>query len=406
MAGVYSVKEFSYNVESSFAEASTTYGTRILVDSFSADLQHARIPDQAHRNRMNAGGADHKGPRIGALSFTTNLIGHQGATTGALTQTWLQDLLSDGLGGGSTAGIGRTVGVGSSATVIILNSTTGLEAGMGCRVGSVGDTRGNGQIGVIGTVDSGVQITLKNALDAAPANADQFYAMQVCHHAETGPTNYKRFAIVGTDTGNQLYMRGCQLSGLSLTFSYTDLCKAALTYGVGYWTDGTALTIPSGTTAESNYGQPAMGGSLFMQTYGTTTRQVYTPSEVEVTIGLGLEPIYGGSGTYSDQVIQGWVRTMARAQVRLRVPFDAAWSTWWGQAESAAAHWRHMVYTASASDGRAVGMYFPRVKPTGPRPIIPVESAGQNYLDVFCEAVDDETASTELTKSSWRLFMG
>jgi hypothetical protein len=406
MAGVYSVREFLYGVESVYAEAVTTHTTRVLVDNFSADLQHARIPDAALRNRMNAGGADHKGPRIGALSFTTNLIGHQGTAAGAQSQTWLQDLLSDGLGGGSTAGSGTTCSSGCTTTVLNVAATTNWVAGQGIRVGTVGDGRGEGQIGVIASVDSATQVTLKNALPGAPSAADVVYVMQVCHHAETGPANYKRFAIVGTDTGNQIYMRGCQLSGLSLTFSYTDLCKIALTYGVGYWTDGTALTIPSGTTAESNYGQPAMGGSLFMQTYGTTTRQVYTPSEVEVTIGLGLEPIYGGSGTYSDQIIQGWVRTMARASIRLRVPFDAAWSTWWGQSESAAAHWRHLVYTASAADGRAVGMYFPRVKPSAQRPIIAVESAGQNYLDVFCEAVDDETASTELTKSSWRLFMG
>jgi hypothetical protein len=408
MGSPYALREVQYAAESSFAAATNTFTTRIPVESCDlSGITQARIPEQAYRARMNAGVADHLGPRGGSFSMTFNLIGHHGTTAGALVETWLQDLLSDGLGGGDVGAVGTTINGASTSVSLAVAAVTGRLTGQGLRVGAKGDGRGDGQFAIVNSAAG--PITLLTALPGSPSAADVVYAVQNAFHSESANLaglGTKRFAVAWVGSNEQLYLRGCQLSGLGITWPIGDLPKVTLTYVVADWEYGSALTIPSAVTLSNNYSQPQAAGSLYLQDYGTTTRQTFTPSEVEVSYDLQTQPIVGPGGVGLYQPIVGWVRTRMQPTIRMRVPFATTWPVWFDSAESASSHWKHILWSGSVVDGRATGFYMPRVKPIGARPAIPVESNGQTYLDVFGMGVDDESKSTEISRSAFRLFMG
>src|SRR5688572_12823716 len=141
MGTPFQLREIQSNDEASHAVNTTTFDTRHLVDSADPALVHERIPDASLTSRMNAGYPDHRGVRGGSFSFSMNLMGHQGTAAGALTETALQKLLRQGLGGGDTAGIGTTATAASSTTVINVSAVTGFAVGQGFRVGVKGDGR-------------------------------------------------------------------------------------------------------------------------------------------------------------------------------------------------------------------------------------------------------------------------
>jgi hypothetical protein len=410
MGTPFQLREVHYSAESAFAENVTTFATRIPVESADlSGLTHVRAPYQGGKSRMNAGEPDHVMTRGGSFSITTNLIGHHGTAAGALTPTWLYDLLSLGLGGGDVASVGTTINNTSTVTSLAVASVSGKALGQGLRVGTKGDGRGDGQFTIVNSPAG--PITTLTALPGIPTNGDVVYASQAVFHSEsaclTGLTS-RRFAVswVGSTGVEQIYIRGCQLSGLSITCPFNDVPKVTMTFVCAYWDYGASLTIPSALTLQNNYSQPVAAGSLFLQDYGTTTRAVYTPSEVELTYDIGTEPIVGPGAVFPLQSAVGFVRTRMKPTLRMRLPVASTWPTWWDSVESASSHFKHVLFTGSAVDGRALGIYMPRVKPCGQRPAIPVESNGQTYVDVFGMGVDDETRSTEIARSAVRIFMG
>jgi hypothetical protein len=175
-------QETAHVLEETFAEAVNTANVRIPTLGLSrVTLRQDRMPDPAVRSRQNEQGLSHIGGRSASLEFDTYFIGHLSATTGALAQTWQNELFQYTLGGFNTSQDGGTVNAPTSASQF---STTGVTALSGAviRVGSKGDTRCDGQAAVVNVAAT---LTTLTALPAAPNAADVVYATQMAYHDES-----------------------------------------------------------------------------------------------------------------------------------------------------------------------------------------------------------------------------
>lgn len=414
MAAPSNLMELQYSAESSFCEnaespSSNTWTNRIPCKSYTLTTNQERIRDGGIVSRMGDENISHIGPREATLEFTANWIGHQGVTTGALTQTYLQDLLSDGLGGGSVATVGTTLSAATTASSMTFTSTTGLAVGAIVRVGAKGDAKGDGQPGVIGTV--GTPVTLLTALPATPANTDVVYAAQVAYHDESVAQTLgtKRFLVgflSSPTTGAQYHLMGGQLAGIRITtpVGQNAIPEITLTYRFAYWARS-AVTIPStALSLESHYASPIMGGSVFIQNFGTATRATITPSTMDLTIDLGLEPIVGPTGNGTYQQISGWARTMIKPTLSMLVPYTTAWETLFDTSNSSYTY-QHILFGSNTIDGRSVGFYMPRCFQVGNRPSAPTSSNNQLYVPITFVGRESTTTTNELTRSAIRLYM-
>ncbi len=402
---VVRVKEIQYAAEGSFAEnasslSSNTWDKRIpVLEADISGLTQERIPNAAFQNRQNETLPGHLGVRQGTFSFTCYWDGHAGVTTGSLTETWLQDLLSDALGGGNTAQVGGAV-AGSGITVINLGTThtATLVAGAIVRVGSKGDGKGDGQAAVVGTAPA-----LITALPAAPIATDVIYATQLAYPTET-PSATKRFLFGYTGTGEQWHMVGCQLAGLDFTIGTGQLPTVKLTYRCAYW-GRSATSIPSAVALEDCRTAPTAGGSLFVQDVGTTTRATFDASEVTLSLDLGLanvESVSSSKATY--QTITNYVRTRCIPTVTFKAPWVSTFETLYDTDGSATTH-KHILFTCNPTDGRSVGFYMPRAYIASPKPTVE-EINEQSYVPVTFVGREGTTTTNDLTKSAIRFFMG
>ncbi len=392
--------------EASFAEASTSYDTNFRVISeprFTPN--HVRMQDPAFRSRLAQRGISHLGPRSGSLEFQTYMIG--AASTGALTETWQQRLLGDGLGGNHVTQDGGTVNVVTNATTFSATSFTGGAGGV-IRVGTKGDGGGDGQAAVI---NNPATVTLLTALPAAPTTGHQIHACQIAYHDESTVTTLqtKRFMIGHTTEGCQYHMRGCQLAGATFGEPIGGMPTINWRYEVAYYTEagaGAAVAIPSAIALEDHDCVPVAGGSLFVQDFGTTTRNTELPSEIALYLALGLQPVISNSGIYADQFITGWVRTGIAPTISMLVPWSEYWSDWWDTVNGSLTP-RHILWTRSVDSvgTRSGGWYAARVHPVGPRPTVDPWNM-QTYQRINLECDESTTTSTELTRSSIRIFNG
>ena len=110
------LRELHVKTESAFTEnaasvSSNTYTARVPVLSIdSPQPEHPRIDNGALLSRQNDSEPGLLGVRSAVLEFSALWGGHCTTTVGALSETWLQDLLSDGLGGGTPPPSARAQG--------------------------------------------------------------------------------------------------------------------------------------------------------------------------------------------------------------------------------------------------------------------------------------------------------
>lgn len=413
MAGVFRLLELEYNDETNFAENAqslntNTFGTRIPVIDYALNLNQERIANPEIRSRMNEEGLSNSGIRVATIEIETYLAGHLTTTSGSLTQTWLHKLLSDGFGGSNVAANGTTVSAATSGSSVTFTATTGWAAGMIGWLGAKGDAKGDGQAFVVNSV--GTPVTFLTALAATPAASDVIYAGQQLYHDESVAQTLttKRFQCGYSSTptsGAQFQVLGCQLAGVDFKFPMGDIPRVRLKYIGAYW-GRNGVTIPSASpTIKDQFAAPTAAGRFFINSYGTATSAVDTPSEVTLSINLGLEPIIGpgGAGTY--QNIVGWTRTMAQPTLTVKLPWQTAYETWFDTANQSFVY-KHILFNCNVVDGRRVAFYLPKVFPVGNRPSQPVESNRQLYVPITFRGTDDTSGATELTKSAFRMALG
>lgn len=405
MAEAYKLRQLLVNDEASFGEyitapGSATWAKNIPILDATFEPQQDRDPDGSLQSRLAVEAPGHKGPRRGRLRFRCYFLGHITAPSGALTETWQQDLLGDGLGGNSVAEVGGTVSAGATTTSIPFAAATLVRGGI-IRLGAKGDAGGDGQAVAVGSTFT-TPATLLTAAPAAPANGAVLYAAQMAYHSEGATLTTKRFGMLHATTGAQFILFGAQLAAVKFAFPVGGKPTIEFTYEGAYW-ERQAITFPNTTALQSHDCAPTAGGSFFLQDFGTTTRATKNVAELEVEMDLGLDPIaaIGGSGTY--QYIVGWQRTAAKTVIRARMPWETSFETWW-DTENPSLVYKHLLATLNTVNGRSVGFYAPRIQPMGSRPSYPVEVNGQNYVDVAFLCNESTDTTNELTRSAIRFF--
>ncbi len=389
----------SYELESGWAEATDTFGTRLQVIGdpiVPADIQE-RIAEQITQQRSEEGKLGVRGPWQGQFSIELALTGHGGTTAGALTATHLHLLLLNFIGGGSVDSVGTTVDAApTSASEFALVGGT-VESGNLIRVGTIGDTRGNGQFAAVDNIST---ITLLTALDATPDAADVVYAAQMIYPLEEA--NLATIAstrwLLQTANG-QWKARGC--FPMSVTFSglnVGELPRINLTYGVSRWEEANE-TFPDVTATDAKDGSVVAAGSVFMQDVGTVTRQKFAIRNWNLTIDQQVQPLMCPGGQDQYQVITGAVRTRCAASFDLTVDSEASGTNTLNDIYTGTAL-QHVLVSLSVVDGKALAFYFNNCRPTN---YVTQEATDElNRRTIALEALTGPDTTSEETEASWR----
>ena len=399
---LFITREVLVNDEVSFAEnansvSSNTYDTRVPVEEATFEFTQERLPDLALQSRQNERQPGYLGTRECRITLRMPWYGHNSGATGALTETVLQSLLGDGLGGNDTTGTGVTSGSGAG-TEGVGDFDAASTAGLIYLVGTKGDGGGDGQAVVVSN-------TTGDALTNMPAapSSDQVYATQVAYPTETNPSVTKRFLLGFTTTNAQYHALGCQLESVSISTPIGGKPEVTLVYRGAYWDRG-AETIPHGVTMPASNWAPVAGGSVFINSVGTATRATVTPSAIEFSVDMGLSPNVGPGGTGIYQYIVGWERTMAKPRLTMTIPWVTTYETIFDTDGSNTTH-QHILITCNPTAGRSVGLYLPRAYVAGARPTF-TDNSGLLYQTITWEGREGTTTTNDLTRSAFRLFMG
>lgn len=411
----------AFEAESSFAESGDdTYTTRIIPRDGSLDLSGLARP-MIERPRLqqylNEGSSYVPGAfGVGTFSFTVDLHGHGSTTNGALTSHSLLELLGHALGNVDSSQVGGATTSTSADAEEIISTNTTLVAGGLCRVGALGDGFAEGQA----TVASGASSTysLEVALPGVPQSGDIVYPMLMSYPiSSVGSTqltaddsttnNTLRFVLA---SGNlQFVARGCACTAISVAgLNPGELPSITFTFSAAVWAP-VNQTFPSATSATDHAPAPVASGSVTLQAEGTATRSTVEAREFAVNIGLGMQPVFGPGGASEAQNVVGWTRVPAQTTVSLSVPSEAATATptYWDlfRTDPQSATARHLLWLSAPVDGRAVALYFPRLRPTGN---VPTQSEidGLAYVPLEFRADTDDDASDELRRANFVIGMG
>ncbi len=407
MAEVYGIRQLLVSDEATFAElistpAATTWEKNLPILDGSFEPIHDRDEDGSAQARLAIQAPGHKGPRRCRVKFKTYWMGHISDPTGALTETWQQQLLGDGLGGNSVSEVGGTVSGGATATSIPFAAATVLRGGA-IRLGSKGDGRGDGQI-VINGATTATPLTLLTAAPGVPNAADVLRPTMMAHHSEGAVLVTKRFHMMHATTGAQFIAFGCQLSKVRFSSPVGGKGTIDWEYEGAYW-ERSPRSFPDALALQSHDCAPVSGGSAFVQDVGTATRATKTITDVEVELDLGLEPLAGVGGAGMYQWILGWTRTRARGTIRGNALWDTSWETFW-DTENPVLTKKHILLTFHTGHGRAFGAYAPAVFPAGPRPSYPAAVNDQVYVPIVLGCTEGPDTTNELTRSALRFIAG
>ena len=407
MAEAFKLRQLLVADETTFAstaESGTpTWSVNLPIQSASLELRQDRIPDGSLLPRLADTLLGHPGARSATLKFTTYAVGHLTTAAGALSETWQQQLIGDGLGGNVVTEDGGTVSAAASISTVSTATVTWVAGGV-YRFGSKGDGQGDGQAYVVSAATANLA-TLINGFSTVPDAEDVIYACQVAHHTEGATLTTKRFMMLHATTGAQYAIFGAQLAGLKFNYPFGELPTVEFTYEAAYWRQ-IATSFPDSTALGSPDCAPVAGGTFVIQDVGTKTRSWTNASEVTINYDLGLSPIMGpggaNMGTY--QNIVGWQRTKCEATVEVTIPWVDTYQTWWDLANQSMTY-KYLLFTANPTDGRAIGFFCPRVLPTGNRPTIE-ESNDQNYQRIAFRCRENSDTTSDLTRSAVRFFAG
>lgn len=399
--GTFATKEVSYADEASFCENELvgvwTWSKRIPVLDVRPDFTQDRQDDRSLQIRQNESRPGYLMTRKGSLEIDVLWCGHMSDPVGALTETWLQDLLSDGLGGGDVTQVGGTASGGATTTSLPYAGATLVRGGV-LKVGSGGDGRAEGRYSVIGTAPSPASLLI--ALPAAPNAGDVIRVAQMAYPKETLGTT-KRFLVGHTITGAQWVALGCQLAGFTLKSVYDEVAILTLRYTVALWGGPIATSVPQVANLEDCKAAPMAGTDLNFQTVGTTTRNQLQAAEVELTVNLGLAEKRGPTPNAYRTII-GYERTKSIPTLKLRMPWDNSFHTLYDTDGSDTTH-KHILAVLNNQNGRAVGGYLPRAYPVGPRPQID-EYNELGYVTTYWRGREGTDTTNDLTRSAFRLF--
>jgi hypothetical protein len=337
------------------------------------------------------------------FTLEIELVGHGSTTAGSVTASAFENLLAWVFGAINTPATGTTIS-GTSSTAVSLNvaAASGFAAGDMIRAGAKRDGRGDGQWADVASHGTSV-IALKTALPAAMTTAaDVIYSATVVYTPEsTCVVSPRRFVLKTADLSWCLH--GCFPKAAKLAGGGVgQTLKLQITVGVS-WGEPISTTFPDTTTtaAWTTLPTPIAAGSIFMQDFGTTTRQVLAARQFSIDLTLGIVPLFGYTGVSEAQGIVGASRVADTVNVSITVDAegDDATPTWWDK--WAANTEQHLLAGYTVGDGSAIACYLPRLVWTGAQPT-QVDGDGLNRVTLSLQARTDPSETTDQARSMMR----
>ncbi len=398
--------------EAAFGENVNTWDGRlpVLGRIDTTGLKQPKVEIDIARQRLNEGTQDLRGIMGGEVSMEFVLPGLGSTCSGAVPSSDMATLLGYVFGtSASSAASGTTTnGAGTDGDTITTSASGTFTSGSMCRIGSLGDTDGEGQFYAIQS-HSGTTLQLLNETTTTVATAQVIYTGRMVYPRESpstaGDITSLRFSI--RTTNQQYRLHGCYpTSGSFVDLGPGKQPKVRLTFAVAWW-ETASDTFPVSTTMQTHAGTVVSAGSLFWNAVGTDTYATLSVRDFEFNISMECVPLMGPGGVNSYQAIVGARRVRQRAVLGLVIDAEAAgtnsFDTIYTTDENATTN-KHALYTLCTRDGASAGFYFPNLVMVDPRPT-QSEMNGLNVMRGTFRADTGTTTTTDLTMSSWRLCM-
>lgn len=393
--------------ETTLGENVSTFATLRLPQKGPVDLstliQNKIDPEIALQYR-NDGTKHIIGPQGGTFVTRHYLTGHGSATTGATTISAFETFLGNVIGNATlSAASGTTASGGTSSALTTAGSAT-FTAGALFRLGTLGDARGNGQAGVVGSHVT-TTLTSLTAFDAAPSGTDAVLSGVNIYPSEsptgTSVTSYRLRVLTAND---KYELHGCVASSYAhsgLNTGETPMIE--ITWTVAWWKRVTTGTFPSTLTTDTNLPAPVAAGSFFWQVAGTVTRNKLAIRNftLETTIGMELQNGPGGLNQY--QTLVSARRTKDVYKITFTVDAEANTASPALDTAFLATTFHHALYTLSATNGSSVAFYFPKLEICDARPVQRADGNVNRY-QVTAYAYTSTTTTSDMTLSAYRML--
>lgn len=408
MSRTSAVGAVEFATESAWGEVSSTFGSRLAVlgQVDVTGLTQSKTDPERTVQYLQDGTMPIRGVKGGTFKTDVWIPGHGSSTASGTPSLATHETLLGYVFGNATAGGAATTGSGGTASAVTTAAASGLTAGQIVFGGLKGDGRADAQAGVVST-HSASTMSLLTAFPAAMSGTDQICSAVMLYGpnaASTAAVQAMRFRAL---TANQQYaMHGCFPQSVELSgFDNGGLPRASVTWGVSWW-EPVSATFPSATAVDAFNPAPCAGGSLFVQSNGTATRQVYSARSLTISYNLGVTPLMGPGGVDSNQTIVGAVRSPEVVTVSFEVDAQTASAspTWPGRWDSDTQFY-HLLYTCnSAASGKQVAIYLPNCCIVDRKPT--QQGGGVNRERVTMRAYTGTVTTSEMTLSACRIGLG
>ena len=400
-----------YEAESSaanWAENVGTYATQgvpLIAPVDITKLTEEMLPPQYIMQRLQAGVAHIPGPKGGIITTRVHIPGNGSATTGAVTQSPLANLLGYAFGKHTAGASGTTFAGGGTANAPTTVASGTLAPGQLLRGGTGGlsaDGRGNGAWGVLGT-HVGTTANLLVGFDARPNAADILYSSDMLYLPEDA--NDASVPVIGirmrfVTAGLQIEAHGCFAVARRIGGGGAgETGWVEVDWQVSWWKYTTSGTWPSTVTSTKNNPVITGNGGLFVAAVGTATRDATskrTAAGFTVEIEGGMVAVPGHTGVHPQQTVVGARRVPAKIKIRWTEEADSAATLtpfldtiWSGTAV-------HVLFEATRSPTTGWCLYFPNCCPSGPRPL-PFADNGIWRIAIELMAYTTSTTTSALT---------
>lgn len=401
MSNASALGAIEYEVESAWGENVSTFATHRLPVLDKVDvtgLKHDKVAPARVIQYRNDGTQHIVGAQDGSeIKLKMWLTGHGTGTNGATTIDAIETFLGLLVGNAAVSSALGTTASAGTATALTVATATGFNAGSMCRVGAIGDGRGNGQFQAVAT-HAASTVTLLTALDNAPSGADVVHSSTVIYPSENPTTGTVASFRLRTLSANLQYeLHGCFVKSISLTGLNTgEIPAIEMTVGVSWW-QYTTTTFPSVVTQNAYSPAPVAAGSFFLNTVGTSTRAKRTHRSLSIDWTLGVVPLSGPGGANQYQTIVGARRTPDSIKLSWTEDAVAGNDALWTSTSR-----YHACITLNAVSGSAVGFYMPNLCITGARPM-QMDDGGINRQKIEAMAYTGPTTTSDLTLSAIRM---
>jgi hypothetical protein len=399
-----------YNTEAAYAENVATFGAALpLIDQVDlSGLSREKQMVNFTRQFSHEGYQDVLMPYIGkSVKLTGRLTGLGATAVGAVPSSEMVTFLGLLVGTAVTGLATGTTLTGGTAAVPTTTVASGVLAGGLVHGGAVGDGRVGGQWLPVNTHATN-NLTLLLAAPTAPNNGDVLFSSRLVHPNESPGVAeaLASFRLEVLTANGHFILRGCSMLDFKISgVSPGELPQWEATIGVAHVVT-TSATFPNATVAQKHASTPVANGSFAWNAFGTTTRLIETARSVAIELGDTGECLVGtaGAASFEGQVYQACRRKPGRTTIEIVVDAEATGTHSWrdrANLDPNTAPFYHAVYSLSCADGRAVGIYFPRLKLVNEP--IQINEGGFNRTRVMFEALANTAGATEIARSAWRM---